>query len=59
MTILLALGSYWVNYGKFFKTDEGRKVVGIRDAGAAIRTTISFFIAIGASYGLVQLFALL
>lgn len=59
VAILLALGSYWVNYGKFFKTDEGRKIGRIRDAGAAIRTTFYLLIALGASYGLAYLFMLL
>lgn len=59
IAILLALGSYWVNYGNFFKTDEGRKVGRLRNGGAALRTTLSLLIAIGASYGLSQFFTLL
>ena len=59
VAILLAIGSYWVNYGRFFKTDEGRRVGKVRDIGAAIRTTFSLFVAIGASYGLAYLFMII
>ncbi len=58
LAVLLALGSYWVNYGSFFKTEEGRKAGKIRNANAAIRTTFFLLIAIGASYGLTKLFML-
>lgn len=59
VAILLAFGSYWVNYGRFFKTDEGRKVGKTRNIGAAIRTTFSLLVAIGASYGLAYLFMII
>lgn len=59
VAILLAFGSYWVNYGRFFKTDEGRKVGKTRNIGAAIRTTFSLLVAIGASYGLSYLFMII
>ncbi len=59
IAILLALGSYWVNYGNFFKTEEGRAAGRLRNGGAALRTAFSLLVAIGASYGLSQFFTLL
>lgn len=52
MAIMLAVGSYLVNYSRLFKTPEGRKAGKLRDCGAAARTTVSLLIAIGACYGL-------
>lgn len=57
--VMLAIGSYMVNYGSLFKTSEGRKAGRLRGPGAAARTSISLFIAIGACYGLVTLFSIL
>ncbi|MDN5358087.1 MAG: hypothetical protein PWR17_1256 [Candidatus Methanomethylophilaceae archaeon] len=59
VAILLALGSYWVNYGRFFKNGEGRKVGRARDMGATVRTSFSLFVSIGSSYGLARLFELI
>ncbi|MEA4977490.1 MAG: hypothetical protein VB016_02925 [Methanomassiliicoccaceae archaeon] len=59
VAIMLALGSYWVNYGRFFKTGEGRKASKARGMGAAARTTFSLFVSIGASYGLARFFELI
>lgn len=57
--IMLAVGSYWVNYGSFFKTREGRTALGSRGIGPAARTTFSLLVALGASYGLANLFAVI
>lgn len=58
MAVMLAVGSYLVNYGRLFKTPEGRKAGRLRDPGAAARTTFSLLIAIGACYGLATLFSI-
>lgn len=59
MAILLAIGSYLVNYSRIFKTPEGRKTGPLRGPGAAARTTISLLISIGACYGLATLFTMI
>ncbi|MGE0015684.1 MAG: hypothetical protein AB7S83_05870 [Candidatus Methanomethylophilaceae archaeon] len=59
VSIMLAFGSYWVNYGSFFKTRDGRTALGARGAGPAIRTTFSLLVAIGTSYGLARLFEII
>lgn len=57
--VMLAIGSYWVNYGSFFKTWETKAARRAGGMGPAIRTTFSFLVAIGASYGLARLFEII
>lgn len=59
VAIMLALGSYWVNYGRFFLSEDGRDVRKRRRIGPALRTSFSLFVAIGASYGLALLFRII
>ena len=58
MAVMLAAGSYLVNYSGLFKTPEGRRAGRLRDWGAAARTTFSLLIAIGACYGLAIVFSI-
>jgi hypothetical protein len=57
--VILAIGSYWVNYGSFFKMREAGTAKRARGMGPAIRTTFSLLVAIGASYGLARLFEII
>ena len=59
VAIMLAIGSYSVNYSRIFRTVEGRKKKNLRDLGAAGRTTIALLTSIGVCYGLARLFMLL
>lgn len=59
VAIILAIGSYSVNYSGIFRTAEGRKKGKLRNLGAAARTTIALSSSIAVCYGLARLFMML